>query len=61
MLIPYIEFELVEEEHRLHIPEVWVGPTPHKELALAAVHNFLSSKQLSSYRVAVSTTPYRTW
>ena len=50
MLIPYVEISLKDEDDLLNIPEVWVGPTPHPNLAQNSADNFLISNRVYAYK-----------
>lgn len=60
--IPYIEFDLREEApNRLPISGVWVGPTPHPELAKRVLQDLMDRYALPGADVRYSGIPYRTW
>lgn len=50
MLIPYVEICLKDDDNLLNIPEVWVGPTPHPNLAQNSAYNFLISNEVYAYK-----------
>lgn len=59
--IPYIEFDLREEErNRLPITRTWIGPTPNEKLAIRAVGALMNRYSLGT-EVRLSEIPYRTW
>ena len=60
ILVPYCEFDPVREE-ALELPEVLVGPTPHKQAALAALAMFLKNHRVRNWSASHSTTPFRSW
>jgi len=61
MIIPYIGFSPVDEDNRLPIGEIWVGPTPHKELSKLSVESLLKSEKYEGVAVEISKIPYRSW
>lgn len=61
MLIPYYRFPLTDEQDRLQIDEVVLGPTPHQVPSLWSVRGFLESQNLSNVRTKQSAVPYRNW
>ena len=61
MLIPYKEFELVEEGGKTPFTEVVVGPAPHMELSAASVESLLLGSHLEGVDVSLSEVPYRNW
>jgi hypothetical protein len=62
MLIPYREFNLENEGHELGVAEIFVGPTPHVELAKASVKQLVECKKtLNPEDVRVSKVPFRAW
>lgn len=60
MVIPYIEFSPVDENGKLPISKIIVGPTPHKELSRLSIYNLLRSKRYDM-EVEISKIPYRSW
>lgn len=64
-LIPYLRLPLHKGDRdrtwAIGPIDIFVGPTPHKELALQAVQCLLRSKGLERRRVENSTIPYRDW
>lgn len=61
MLIPYIEHRLAQEDERLDLAEIIVGPTPHPELAVKAVEVLLAKHRVVVENVRESEIPYRDW
>jgi hypothetical protein len=62
MLIPYREFKLVDENEKLFIPRVVVGPAPHMELSEASLLYLLVTAGLNvSWQISRSSVPYRSW
>lgn len=62
MIIPYFEFKLAEEDEKLALSEVIIGPTPHPGLSRNSVISLLRSMSvLASYSVKLSKVPYRGW
>ncbi|WP_440531792.1 DUF2971 domain-containing protein [Variovorax sp. YR566] len=62
MLIPYVEFRLPTATNgKLQLPQVFVGPTPHPNLAINSMTNFLSSQVEDTREVWSADIPYRTW
>lgn len=64
--IPYSEFNLREandgeDTQPLPISKVWVGPTPHPDLAVRSVATLLGTHGVSEPDVEFSGIPYRTW
>jgi hypothetical protein len=56
MLIPYIEINLTNDKSDfLNIPEIWVGPTPHPELAVHSLESYLNYNQIFAYRKQIET------
>ncbi len=63
-IIPYQEIQIMEENGRLPINDVVVGPTPRPDEAARAVDGLLISRHkfsLERTRVRNSTIPYRNW
>jgi hypothetical protein len=60
MIIPYIEFSLMDDDGKLPISKIWIGPTPHKVLSKLSVKRLLES---NGYEIEVenSKIPYRSW
>lgn len=61
MLIPYYRFPLTDEQGRLKIDEVVLGPTPHQVPSQWSVRGFLESQDLRNVRTNQSAVPYRNW
>jgi hypothetical protein len=60
MLIPYIALPLAENGTCVPLGEVFVGPTPHMDLAMNSVQQCLSDHKVSP-TIINSRIPYRTW
>lgn len=61
MLIPYYQHRFPNNNGRVPIEELIVGPTPHPELASEAAQALLMSQELPAAVVRSSSIPYRTW
>ncbi len=61
MIIPYIEGDLLDEDGKLPISKIIVGPTPHPELSMMSVDSLLKSKGYKGVEVTKSEIPYRSW
>jgi len=61
MIIPYIEFSPMDENNKLPIRRIIVGPTPHPELSELSVLSLLKSKEYEGIEVEISDVPYRSW
>jgi len=61
MLIPYREFKLAEENGRVSISKVFVGPTPHMELSISSLMHLLMTSEVDDWQVVGSSVPYRSW
>jgi len=61
MIIPYIEGNLLDENNKLPISKIIVGPTPHPELSVISVDSLLKSKGYQGVEVIKSEIPYRSW
>jgi len=62
MLIPYRNFKLEDDKGMLQMSELYMGPTPNKELSQASLLQLGISKKLANPLVVqVSQIPYRSW
>jgi hypothetical protein len=61
MLIPFLSVELAPTMALLPIREVWIGPTPHPDLARSALEGLLASKGFEHVTVHNSDAPFRSW
>lgn len=61
MIIPYIEFSPVDDDNKLPISRIIVGPTPHPELSKSSVLSLLKSENYEGVDVEISNIPYRSW
>lgn len=61
MLIPYSHVNFVEKEGYIQIEEIFIGPTPHKELAYKSIATLLHSKGNIFAKIYDSKIPYRAW
>jgi hypothetical protein len=64
MLIPYQEFKLAADRHKMPISRIIVGPTPHKDLSTTSLLYFLLNSpnvEPHSWTIAPSHVPYRSW
>ena len=61
MIIPYIEGVLVDDDNKLPISKIIVGPTPHPELSKLSVESLLKSEKYKGVEVEISKIPYRSW
>lgn len=61
MIIPYIERILLDDDDKLPISKIIVGPTPHPELSKYSVESLLKSKGYDNIEVEKSNIPYRSW
>lgn len=60
MITPYIELSPVDNDNKLPISKIWIGPTPHPDLSRMSVMNM--TKDLGyDIEIVVSETPNRTW
>ena len=59
MLIPYIEFKLMEDPY--FITEVVVGPCPNPALSIRSVKLLFASKGRQDVTIRESVVPYRSW
>ena len=56
MLIPYVEINLTKDNSDiLNIPEIWVGPTPHPELAVYSLENYLNYNHIFAFEKQIET------
>lgn len=60
MIVPYIEESLLDEDGRLPISKIIVGPSPHPELSKRSVNRLLKSCGYD-IEVELSKIPYRLW
>lgn len=60
-LIPYLEFKLANPNDPLGIEKLYIGPTPHKELAFMATLQLLLASGINECTPQISEVPYRTW
>lgn len=61
MIIPYVEFSPMDENNKLPIRKIIVGPTPHPELSKLSVQSLLESKGYEGVEVETSNIPFRSW
>jgi hypothetical protein len=61
MIIPYIEGNLLDDDNKLPISKIWVGPTPNPELSKVSVDSLLKSNGYKDVKVKISKIPYRSW
>jgi hypothetical protein len=61
MIIPHVEFSPVDDDNKLPISKIIVGPTPHPELSKLSIENLLQSKKYKGVEVDISDIPYRSW
>jgi hypothetical protein len=61
MLIPYGEIKLADENEKIPVAEIIVGPTPHTDESVASLRYLVISNGLPGCRVVASPTPYRAW
>ena len=61
MIIPHIELSPVDNDKKLPISKIWVGPTPHPELSKFSIEGLLRSKGYKDVKVEKSKIPYRSW
>jgi len=59
MIIPHIEFSPVDDDGKLPISKIWVGPTPHQELSKLSVKSILNTYGYEEVKVEISKIPYR--
>ena len=59
-LVPYLDFHLADSTSAVRLSSVFVGPTPHVNLAIDAISRCLSGHG-TSLGVFSSGIPYRTW
>ena len=61
-LIPYCEIDLrIKDIENSIIGEIVVGPTPHMQLSLDTVRQFLRDNSYKNVTVTPSRVPYRSW
>ena len=60
-IIPYIEFSPLDDDNKLPISKIWIGPTPHPELSKMSVESLLKSEKYKGVKVIKSKIPYRSW
>jgi len=60
-ITPYFRFPLEQEQQPFRLSKVVVGPTPHSELAVAAVNSLLVAHNLKDVFVCSSRVPFRSW
>jgi hypothetical protein len=58
-LIPYYEYNIEDDEGKLPIEKIIIGPSPHKELSERSVKAFLESLGVDYIHVDISKVPYR--
>jgi hypothetical protein len=58
-IIPYYELKLARDDESLNIPEIIIGPTPHRDLAYISVYNLLWSNHIECPSIQLSEIPYR--
>ena len=62
MLVPYMQFRLPSAPSgKLKVPQVFVGPTPHPNLAINSMVSFLSAEAEGTREVWNADIPYRIW
>jgi hypothetical protein len=59
LIKPYYEGDLKDEKGKLPVSEIWVGPTPHKELSELSVRKLLDKYGYGKVDVKISKIPYR--
>ena len=60
-IIPHFNFRLALDGEELRLGPIRLGPTPHVELAMAAVSDVLSIEKVRYASVGRSFVPYRSW
>ena len=56
MLIPYVAIELPKDnDDELVIPEIWVGPTPHPNLSVHSLENYLNHNRFFTLEKSIET------
>ena len=61
-IVPYVEFRLAyEDDASLSLQELFVGPTPHPELAAEALWTLLMSARVDWKEIKLSKVPFRSW
>jgi hypothetical protein len=61
-LIPFQRFDLRDENQKIRIGQVYVGPNPHLKLSVGTTRFLFVCKEVSGPRqVEASSTPYRSW
>jgi hypothetical protein len=61
-LIPFQRFDLQDENQKVRIGQVYVGPNPHLDLSVDTIRFLFACKEVSGPRqVEASSTPYRSW
>ena len=59
MIIPYVELFLPEEDGKLIIDEMVIGPTNDNSLSISSLNLLLMSKNVVCHKISSSTVPYR--
>ena len=60
-LIPYLNFNLCDEDSKDCIKEIVVGPSPHMDLAVNSLSMFLKQNKLPGVEIITSRIPFRNW
>jgi len=61
MIIPYGEFKFANDDGKMPIVEIVVGPAPHMQLSVESVERLLSASGLGHVSVRPSSVPFRNW
>ena len=60
-LIPYLNFNLCDNNSKDCIKEIVVGPSPHMDLAVNSLSMFLKQNKLPGVEIITSRIPFRNW
>ncbi len=60
-LIPYLNFNLCDQNSKDCIKKIVVGPSPHLDLAMNSLSMFLKQNRLPSVEIISSRIPFRNW
>ncbi len=63
MLVPYLDFNLVEHNEFPKLKKIIIGPTPHRDLSRTSVQSFFRSSGIQEEDIEFtnSEVPYRSW
>ena len=61
MIIPHFRFPLCDDQARLELSDVIIGPTPHRELSCEALTSLFISRNVEFRSISPSSIPFRNW